>query len=135
MANKSLTRMTRQRMAILNVLRSTTSHPTADWVYAHVRGTLPKISLGTVYRNLNLLRDAGEIQELTYGSNFSRFDGNPTEHPHFHCTSCQRVYDLDFDAETELTQRAEQVSGFKVERTRLEFEGTCADCLNNLKRE
>jgi Fur family peroxide stress response transcriptional regulator len=128
MANKSLTRMTRQRMAILDVLRSTTSHPTADWVYAQVRDILPKISLGTVYRNLNLLREIGEIQELTYGSNFSRFDGNPKAHPHFHCISCNRVFDLDFAVE-ELARKAEQASDYKVERTRLEFEGVCRDCL------
>lgn len=133
MENKPLTRMTRQRMAILDVLRSTTSHPTADWVYAQVRGSLPKISLGTVYRNLNLLREAGEIQELTYGSSFSRFDGNPKEHPHFHCTSCHRVFDIESNVEAELAKKAEMVSGFRVDRTRVEFEGVCADCLSNQK--
>lgn len=125
--------MTRQRMAILEVLRATDSHPTADWVYTQVRDILPKISLGTVYRNLNLLRDLGEIQELTYGSNFSRFDGNPDEHPHFYCNSCHRVYDLDF--EVELAQKAEAISGFQVERTRVEFDGVCANCLKDQKQE
>lgn len=127
MENKTLTRMTRQRMAILEVLRNTDTHPTADWVYTEVREILPKISLGTVYRNLNLLRDAGEIQELSYGSNFSRFDGNPEEHPHFHCNRCHRVYDLDFELNLAPKVRAE--SGFRVERTRVEFDGICANCL------
>jgi len=129
MPKKGILRMTRQRRAILDVLRSTTSHPTADWIYAQVRKVLPNISLGTVYRNLNLLRDAGEIQELSYGSSFSRFDGNPKEHPHFACCRCGRVYDLAVDFDEEMKKKAEAASGFKIQRTRVEFEGTCSDCL------
>ncbi len=135
MIKRSLAIMTRQRMAILDVLRGTASHPTADWIYAQVRKILPNISLGTVYRNLNLLREAGEIQELSYGSGFRRFDGNPKEHPHFACVSCRRVFDLELDLDEELARKAEEVSGYKVLRTRVEFEGVCGDCLRKEKRE
>ena len=73
-------RMTKQRKLILDVLRSTKSHPTADWIYEKVRQEIPNISLGTIYRNLNILRDMGEIMELDYGSKYSRFDGNAENH-------------------------------------------------------
>ncbi len=76
-AKKRKKRMTKQRKIILDVLKNTTSHPTADWIYDQVREVLPNISLGTVYRNLKVLKEMGEIMELDFGSTYSRFDGNP----------------------------------------------------------
>ncbi|NWF78149.1 MAG: transcriptional repressor, partial [Chloroflexi bacterium] len=75
-------RKTKQREAILRVLRNTTCHPTADWIYEEGRKDIPNISLGTVYRNLKLLREAGKILEIDLGGNFSRFDGNQDNHYH-----------------------------------------------------
>ena len=70
-------RMTEQRKLILNILRSTKSHPTADWIYQEARKEIPNISLGTVYRNLKILVQAGEILEMDFGSGYSRYDSNP----------------------------------------------------------
>lgn len=70
-------------------------HPTADSVYAAVREELPNISLGTVYRNLMQLVDAGELQVVNTGDNISRFDPTTTEHAHFQCHECGRVFDVD----------------------------------------
>lgn len=122
------TRMTKQKRVILEVLRSTTSHPTADWVYEQARKQLPDISLGTVYRNLNFLRDIGEIMELNYGSTFSRFDGNPENHYHFACKECGKVFDIDITIAYEMEKSVENNTGFQVDSHRIEFYGTCCHC-------
>ncbi|MCL4425796.1 MAG: transcriptional repressor [Firmicutes bacterium] len=122
-------RATRQRDAILKVLRSTKCHPTADWIYDQTRKVIPNISLGTVYRNLNILREMGEIMELNYGPDLSRYDGNPVNHYHFFCQSCGRVYDLEFPSQKGLDEAAEKSTGFQVLGHRLEFYGLCQECL------
>ena len=119
---------TKQKEAILRVLRSTTSHPTADWVYDEVRKEIPNISLGTVYRNLKLLRQRGEISEIDLSSTFSRFDGNPDNHYHFRCEKCGRVFDVDEPINKELDERIAQKTGFKISHHRLEFRGLCKEC-------
>ncbi len=121
-------RKSRQREVILKVLRNTDSHPTADWVYEQVKKEVPNISLGTVYRNLRLLTEAGEIMELEFGSTYSRFDGRAENHYHFRCDVCGRVFDLDMPVMEELEDRARQAGGFEVSRHRLEFYGRCPDC-------
>ncbi|WP_331446123.1 transcriptional repressor [Natranaerobius thermophilus] len=117
-------RMTKQRKIILNVLKNTKSHPTADWVYDQVREVLPNISLGTVYRNLKVLKEMGEIMELDFGSTYSRFDGNPHNHYHFVCNDCERVYDIDMPTDESLLAKADEVSEHQVQEHRLEFYGT-----------
>lgn len=125
------TRMTKQKKIILDVLRSTRSHPTADWIYAEARKQIPNLSLGTVYRNLNQLAEMGEIMELNYGSSFSRFDGNPRPHYHLVCEHCGRVSDLELPYLHQLETSAAAVSGAKIHGHRLEFQGICADCQKN----
>ncbi len=123
--------MTAQRKLILNVLRSTTSHPTADWIYHKVREQMPNISLGTVYRNLGLLADSGQILELKYSTGQSHYDGNPMPHYHFRCEECRRVYDLPLDYKPELDTQAKSLSSHRIECHRLEFFGTCSECQAN----
>lgn len=129
MDKKIGTRMTKQRQTILNVLRSTTSHPTADWIYEEVRKQIPNISLGTVYRNLSILKEMGEVMELDFGSTFSRYDGNPKNHYHFSCSQCGRVYDVNLDLLASLDEEASQATGHKINHHRLEFYGVCKQCL------
>ncbi len=124
-------RMTRQKRVILDVLRSTKSHPTADWIYEQAKKIIPDLSLGTVYRNLNLLKEMGEIMELNYGSTFSRFDGNPHNHYHFQCRECERVFDLELPLLNSLDKEAGNLSGHQVDYHRLEFYGVCQECLAN----
>lgn len=125
---KKGTRMTKQRKTILKVLRSTTSHPTADWIYEEVRKEIPNVSLGTVYRNLGILKDMGEIMELDFGSTYSRFDGNPSNHYHFCCTDCGRVYDIDLILMKKIEDEAAKLSGHIIHHHRLEFYGICKEC-------
>lgn len=125
---KSFERMTKQRKVILDVLKSTTSHPTADWIYERVKKKIPNISLGTVYRNLNILKEMGKILELNYGSSFSRYDGNPENHYHFRCYKCGRVYDIDIPVDHGIEKQVAESTGFEVESHRLEFYGICKEC-------
>ncbi|MDA8213515.1 MAG: transcriptional repressor [Clostridia bacterium] len=122
------TRMTKQKRVILDVLKSTKSHPPADWIYMQARKELPNLSLGTVYRNLNILKDMGEILELNYGSTLSRYDGNPQEHYHFVCEKCGAVLDVDIPIQKELDMLAAQALETEIKHHRLEFYGTCRKC-------
>ena len=128
MKPKGFVRRTRQRDAILEVLRGTKSHPTADWVYQEVRKEMPHVSLGTIYRNLRTLSEHGEIQELAFGSAHSRFDANPHNHYHFVCEQCGTIRDLEMSSLPELDRRAEELLGCEVRSHRLEFYGLCSDC-------
>ena len=121
-------RKTKQKEAILRVLKGTTSHPTADWTYKQVRYEIPNISLGTVYRNLRLLQQEGDILELDLAGSFSRFDANTHNHYHFRCEQCGRVFDLDEPVDKAMDDNVAQKTGFKVTHHRLEFRGLCIDC-------
>ena len=121
-------RKTKQKEAILKILKGTTSHPTADWIYEQVRKEIPNISLGTVYRNLRLLQREGVILELDLAGTLSRFDANIKNHYHFRCELCGRVFDLDEPVDKEIDKRVARKTGFKVTQHRLEFRGLCIDC-------
>ncbi|HHY38696.1 MAG TPA: transcriptional repressor [Clostridia bacterium] len=121
-------RQSRQRDTVLKVLRGTKSHPTADWIYEQVKREIPNVSLGTVYRNLRLLKEAGEILELDFGAAQSRFDGNPKPHYHLVCVSCGSVLDVDMPVKRSLDEEASESSGLKVLGHRLEFYGVCSRC-------
>jgi len=121
-------RETRQRKAILDILRCTDSHPTAEGIYDKVRRIIPSISQGTVYRNLKILRETGEISELNLSGTVSRFEGRQENHYHFRCERCKRVFDLDEPVNNELEKRVSRRTGFKVSYHQLEFRGLCRDC-------
>ena len=121
-------RETKQREAILNILRQTDSHPTADRVYEEVRKVIPNISKGTVYRNLRILRDMGVISELNLSGTVSRYEGSKESHYHFRCEKCGRVFDLDEPVNNEMDARVARRTGFKVSYHQLEFRGLCRDC-------
>lgn len=87
-------RNTVQRNKILDALKSTTSHPTAAWVYDRVKTDIPNISLGTVYRNLNVLVTQGMVQKISCGEAEDRYDANTTPHIHYFCTNCGCVSDI-----------------------------------------
>ena len=123
-----MARKTKQREAILEVLKGTTSHPGADWIYDEVRKEMPSISKGTVYRNLNLLSEAGQITELDLSGTLSRFDARQDNHYHFRCEKCGRVFDVDEPVDEEIDRRVARRTGFKISRHRLEFRGLCKDC-------
>ena len=124
-------RKTKQKEAILGVLRGTNSHPTADWVYNEVKKEIPNISLGTVYRNLRILCQRGEILELNLCGNLSRFDARRDTHYHFRCEKCGQVFDIDEPVNREIDGRIAWKTGFKVIYHKLEFRGLCRECKNS----
>jgi Fur family transcriptional regulator, peroxide stress response regulator len=124
-------RKSSQRDAILRVVMNTTTHPGADWVYDQVRKEIPNISLGTVYRNLKLLAQAGEIQELDIPGSLTRFDGTSSNHYHFRCEKCSHIFDLDEKVDCSIERRIAKKTGFKVKSHYLEFIGLCSNCQKN----
>jgi len=121
-------RKTVQREAILQVLRRCDTHPTADLIYDQVREILPHVSKGTIYRNLRLLRESGEVSEIDFCGTISRFEGRCDPHYHFRCDRCGRVFDLNEPVHEDLNRKVEEHTGFSVRRHYMEFHGLCRDC-------
>ena len=122
-------RMTCQRKVILEELRKVDTHPSADEVYEMVRKRLPRISLGTVYRNLEILSESGEIQKLELGCNLKRFDGIAENHYHIRCTHCDRLVDAPADFDVAINHDIKNAIEYKIIGHKLEFIGICPDCL------
>jgi len=121
-------RDTKQREAILRILRSTKSHPTADWIYEEVRKEIPNISKGTVYRNLAVLQENGQVSELNLNGTVSRFEAKQESHYHFRCERCDRVFDVGEPVHRDLDQEVAKRTGLKISYHQLEFRGLCHDC-------
>jgi len=121
------TRNTRQRGIILDILRESHEHPTAEIIYRDARRVLPNISLGTVYRNLKLLVERGLIRELN-GRGFGRYDGNLARHDHFTCQVCGQISDLAASEDRALHRRVAARTGFEISHHRMEFYGRCPSC-------
>jgi len=124
-------RNTRQRAVILDILRkSESSHPTADLIYREARKVLPNISLGTVYRNLNFLREQGQVHEIrTNTESSSRFECDCPPHAHFHCTRCQSVHDIPLPDSLKNLQWGDETPISTVNTMELHLLGSCSGCV------
>lgn len=118
----------RQRELILETVCDFPVHPTADIVYETVRQKEPKISLGTVYRNLNQLAEYGMLLKLKMPTGGDRFDGRLDEHPHIICKDCGAVADIELDELTTLDRNVEKQTGYKVTNRTVVFAGACPQC-------
>lgn len=123
----------RQRESIKEFLLTRKDHPTADVVYMNVRQKFPNISLGTVYRNLTLLADLGEIQRLRVGDGVDHFDADISEHYHFICKECGAVLDLEMDSIDEILQTAGEHFDGRITGHFTYFYGFCPSCLRQKK--
>lgn len=133
MIKKRPLRMTRQRRIILDELKKVKSHPTADQVYEMVRRRLPKISLATVYRNLDILSGSGVILKIESGGTQRRYDGDTSDHSHIRCVRCNRVGDV-FCAPVPVPAVDEaDACGFTILGHRVEFYGLCPECAREKK--
>lgn len=119
----------KQRDSIKAFLSTRKDHPTADVVYTNIRQTFPNISLGTVYRNLTLLSDIGEIVRLRVGDGVDHFDYNTLPHYHFICSECGSVVDLDIPVTGEMTEAARENFKGKIEGQVTYFYGRCSNCI------
>ena len=122
-------RMTPQRKALLRLIAESKDHPSAAQLYAQIKPHFPSMSLATVYKTLELLKDMGEVFEIGQRDD-SHYDGNrPAPHPHLICTNCQKIVDGELDAHVgQLVAEMEQVSGFQIARHQLNFYGLCPAC-------
>ena len=121
-------RLTSQRQVILEELRKVKSHPTANEVYDMVRKRLPRIGLGTVYRNLDLLAEKGIIKKLEVGGDQKRFDGDISPHYHVRCLECSRVDDIFIARSRDLEESAASCCDYKILGHHVEFSGICGNC-------
>ncbi len=118
----------KQRDMIKAFLMGRKDHPTADVIYMNVRQQNPNISLGTVYRNLTLLSDIGEIQRLRVGDGVDHFDADTSPHYHFVCTTCGSVIDLEMENIDTINDIAGATFSGKIAGHVTYFYGTCQDC-------
>lgn len=123
-----INKYSRQREAIKEYLAHTKEHPTADTVYMNIRSTYPNISLGTVYRNLNLLAEQGEIVKINCQDGSDRFDSNSNPHYHFLCNGCGKVIDIEMESIEHINKIAGAGFTGKVEGHVTFFYGLCPDC-------
>ena len=121
-------RTTQQRTIILEELRNRKDHPSADEIFSRVRKRLPRISLGTVYRNLEILTQLGEIQELKLSGSLKRYDWNPNKHYHIRCVNCDRVENAPIAPLNQIEDDLYQATVFEIIGHNLEFTGLCPDC-------
>ncbi len=128
------TRMTAQKQIILDTLSRSREHPSADMVYEQVRKELPRISLGTVYRNLENLARQGVIIKIETTGGQKRFDYNVSPHPHFRCEICGKIEDIPFDLKApELDRHHPWVKERKITAKSLNYQGLCSECSRELE--
>ena len=118
----------RQRESIKNYLASTTEHPTADTVYLHVREEFPRISLGTVYRNLKLLAEEGEIRLRNISGSPERYDHICGNHYHLRCEQCGKVMDVEMPYMASLDEEVRKRNEYLIKSHDLTFVGLCPEC-------
>ena len=118
-----------KRQAILELLNSTTEHPDAEWIYKKLKEKYPKLSLGTVYRNIAEFKEEGNAASVAVVGGVERIDGNTDAHPHFICKKCNAVIDVQADIPLdELCEQIEKRYCMECHRAELTFLGICADC-------
>ena len=121
--------LTRQRDAVLRVLRESHDHPTASDVFARAKEVLPTISFATVYNSLRFLKEAGHISEIHFGDGATRFDAMTKRHDHAMCTSCGKLVDIEMDVPGEIIKLAAKHSKFQPHSLQFTLRGLCPDCV------
>lgn len=121
----------RQREEILKILRNTDTHPTASWIYDELKKEFNNLSMGTVYRNVNILIDQNLVTKIESGSSFDRFDGKVSPHYHFICRECDSIHDLPMAVMEEINEQADSITGHDIKEHRINFYGLCEDCKNH----
>ena len=121
-------RQSKQRNRILEMLRSTDNHPTADWLYQQLKNEFPDLSFGTVYRNLAQLIEQGLVKKIHFGSTFDRFEANTQPHYHLICESCGKIIDFEMPIYKDINNQAKKLTSFTIFHHKIEFFGRCEDC-------
>ena len=119
-----------KREAIFKTIESTKSHPSAKWVYEQLKDEIPNLSLGTVYRNIALFKEQGKIFTVANVDGEERIDADTSDHAHFVCERCNRVYDL-FSSEPSPLEKELSQNGYEIKRKNVVFYGICQKCSKN----
>ncbi len=127
-------RQTVQKKKIMEYMRSTKSHPTAETVYMEVSKELPMISLSTVYRNLNTMAEEEMLLKLDFG-NEARYDADTSFHHHAYCTNCHVIFDVFDDKITDFFNEHVEIDNFEIEQTMIIFYGHCKSCEDEILQE
>ena len=129
---KTVQKHSKKRDAILEVIRSTDCHPSAEWIYSQVKPIYPDISLGTVYRNLALFEETGEVIAVATVDGQKRYDATADPHTHFICECCNSVLDVETPQPfREMYNSLSKEYGLKANHHSLTFYGKCDKCQNN----
>jgi Fe2+ or Zn2+ uptake regulation protein len=128
MLDRQGSHFTRQRAAVFDYLGKVDHHPTAEEVFLAVKRELPRISLATVYKNLEALVACGAASKLIYGDSAARYDIRTDHHYHSRCLNCGRITDLEPEAGRQMLKLVKLPSGFKVEDYHVEILGYCKSC-------
>ncbi|HNR67244.1 MAG TPA: transcriptional repressor [bacterium] len=124
-------RRSRQRERILQLLRDTDCHPSADWLYEKLKKEFPRLSLGTVYRNVHLLTQQGHLQKIHIGGVPDRFEANLTPHCHLICEKCGKIADVKMPTDDEINRWIKPGKDFTIDRIVIELFGRCPACRNS----
>lgn len=137
MSTPARTRKSRQRDRIRELLETERVHVTANWVYDRLREEFPSLSLGNVYRNLNILVENGDANRLPFGSTFDVYESAREPHYHFLCEECGRIEDVHIPRalQREIGDAIRADSGHRVSRTAVEFHGVCRHCAENRRTD
>jgi len=121
-------KLTPQRLEILEYLDGNTSHPTAEDIYSAIKQKFPMISLATIYKTMDTLKEKGYVQELTIDRERRHFDPDCSQHHHLICTTCRKIADITHEFLLDIPD--DQKSGFDITGSHIEFYGICPDCKN-----
>ncbi len=122
-------RLTPQRLAVLKVLAASEGHPSVEQIYQRVRTNFPTTSLATIYKTVTLLKEMGEVLELSFNADHNRYDGHkPYSHPHLICAKCKTILDLEVNTLSGLSQEVARSTGYQIVSHRLDFFGICPQC-------
>ena len=122
-------RLTAQRLAMLRILSKSAGHPSAEQIYEQIKSDYPTTSRATIYKTLSLLKDMGEVFEVTFASEASHYDGNkPYPHPHVICTKCARIVDPEFEDMAGISQEIARQTGYQITHQQVNFFGLCPRC-------
>lgn len=133
MKKRPKTRETKQRRVVYETVKNTRSHPTADWVFENVRRHLPKVSLGTVYRNLGVLKEEGLVREIYGNDRKAHFDADTSTHAHFICKVCDQITDVR-GVQTIGWRTMKDLVGCEVDEQEVVFSGRCSSCCREEKQ-
>lgn len=122
-------RLTPQRRSVLEILIKNQHHPTVEQIYDQVSQDFPMTSLATVYKTVGLLKEIGEVREISFGGGGNRYDGyDPSSHPHLICIECSRIVDLDLPILNQLPETVATEMGYRIIEHRFDFFGVCPEC-------